>query len=82
MRRDVAWLTAVLGGTVASAVLVSLAGAARSPDVKKPLAPPPPTGMEAEGMGLFAHVVDTGDADDARGLLAMYAANRAELGSS
>jgi len=83
MRRDVLWTAAVLGGTAASALLVSLAGAARAPDVTKPLALPPPTATEAEGMGLFAHVVDTAnDGEEQDGVVAKYAANRAELGSS
>jgi len=83
MRRDVLWTAAVLGGTAASAVLVSLAGAARAPDVTRPLALPPPTTTEAEGMGLFAHVLDTADECEAKdGIVAKYAANRAELGSS
>ncbi|OSX79064.1 hypothetical protein BU14_0087s0013 [Porphyra umbilicalis] len=83
MRRDVLWTAAVLGGTAASALLVSLAGAARAPDVTKPLALPPPTATEAEGMGLFAHVVDTAnDGEEQDGVVAKYAANRAELGKA
>lgn len=81
MRRDTLRTTVVLGGTLASAVLVSLAGAARAPDVDAPLPPPPQTAMEAEGMGLFAAAVDKGDNDDAAadGIVALYASSRAEL---
>lgn len=74
----------VLGGTLASAVLVSLAGAARAPDVDAPLPPPPQTAAEAEGMGLFAAAVNNnGDDDDAPdGVVALYVASRAELRSA
>lgn len=84
MRRDTLRTTVVLGGTLASAVLVSLAGAARAPDVDAPLPPPPQTAMEAEGMGLFAAAVDKGDNDDAAadGIVALYASSRAELRSA
>lgn len=84
MRRDVLRTTVVLGGTLASAVLVSLAGAARAPDVDAPLPPPPQTAAEAEGMGLFAAAVDNKSEDDdaADGVVALYASSRAELRSA
>ncbi|GAB0494974.1 hypothetical protein MMPV_006271 [Pyropia vietnamensis] len=80
MRRDVLRTTLVLGGTLASAVLVSLAGAARAPDVDAPLPPPPQTAAEAEGMGLFAAAVKKDESDEASGrIVALYASSRAEL---